>query len=206
MNATRSIPRLRLSHAFLCPRFPRRHFSTPSPSPSPSASDAHSRLHRLNARLPRFLQRYTSPLLRAPVAHVTSFLILHEITAVVPLLTLLAGFHYLEWLPDLMTGEHTTWSEGVRRLGNWMSKRGWVDRGDVDAAAAATAADSVDGGEQAVATNKGARLVLEFAAAYAVTKALLPVRIAASVWTTPWFARVVVSPVSRGFSRVFRRS
>lgn len=87
-----------------------------------------------------------------------------------------------------------------------MSKRGWVDRGDVDAAAAATAADSVDGGEQAVATNKGARLVLEFAAAYAVTKALLPVRIAASVWTTPWFARVVVSPVSRGFSRVFRRS
>ncbi|KAL1991841.1 hypothetical protein VTN49DRAFT_5149 [Thermomyces lanuginosus] len=206
MNTARSIPRLRLSHPFLRRRFPRRQFSTPSPSPPP-AGDAHSRLHRLNARLPRSLQRYTSPLLHAPVAHVTSFLILHEITAVVPLLTLLAGFHYLEWLPDLMTGENTPWSEGVKRLGKWMAKRGWVDRGDVDAAAAATAVEGSAGGEKEVVNaNRGARLVLEFAAAYAVTKALLPVRIAASVWATPWFARVVVSPIGRGFARVFRRS
>jgi hypothetical protein len=38
----------------------------------------------------------------------------------------------------------------------------------------------------------GTRIVVEVAAAYAITKALLPLRLMLSVWATPWFARVVV--------------
>lgn len=41
---------------------------------------------------------------------------------------------------------------------------------------------------------KGVRLLTEFATAWAVTKALLPLRLLVSVWLTPVFARGVVVP------------
>jgi hypothetical protein len=37
--------------------------------------------------------------------------------------------------------------------------------------------------------------------AYAIVKAILPLRIALSLWATPWFARVFVVPVTRVFRR-----
>lgn len=43
----------------------------------------------------------------------------------------------------------------------------------------------------------GTRIVLEVATAYAITKALLPIRIVGSVWATPWFARRVLSVFTR---------
>jgi len=46
--------------------------------------------------------------------------------------------------------------------------------------------------------------LLELAAAYAITKVLLPLRIGFSVWATPWFARTVLMPtmnVVKNFSR-----
>ncbi|KKA19614.1 hypothetical protein T310_6397 [Rasamsonia emersonii CBS 393.64] len=170
----------------------RRVFSTappPPPNGAQSSADARSRLQQLNARLPAFLRRYTTPLLGAPVTHITSFLILHEITAVVPLFALVAGFHYGGWMPDL-TGDGGAFDDGVKRFGRWLKKKGWVEGDDVEAAATA-AATSADGhGRQELAAStekhKGVRLVLEFATAYAITKALLPIRITASVWATPW--------------------
>jgi hypothetical protein len=47
---------------------------------------------------------------------------------------------------------------------------------------------------------------MEGAAAYAVVKALLPVRLAISILLMPWFARVFVIPVTSRLSRLFRRS
>lgn len=49
----------------------------------------------------------------------------------------------------------------------------------------------------------GVRVVVEFATAYAVTKVLLPLRIIASVWATPWFAGRVVVPIVGRFKRLF---
>lgn len=39
---------------------------------------------------------------------------------------------------------------------------------------------------------KGSRILVEVATAYAITKVLLPARIVLSVWGTPWFARAVI--------------
>lgn len=47
------------------------------------------------------------------------------------------------------------------------------------------------------------KIVVEFATAYAITKVLLPVRIAGSLAATPWFARVAVVPFLSVFKRVF---
>ena len=52
----------------------------------------------------------------------------------------------------------------------------------------------------------GVWLVLEFAAAYAITKTLLPVRITASVWATPWFARTILTPTTSAARKLFGKS
>lgn len=178
------------------PRTPRRNLSSPPSQPAPSSSkDSRSRLRRFNDRLPRFLRTYTTPLLGAPVTHITSFLILHEITAVLPLFGLVGAFHYGTWMPDFAsgTGEHNAFDEGAARFGRWLRKKGWVDESDVT-----TVADhEANGLTPREKERAGVRLVLEFATAYAITKALLPVRLAASVWATPWFARTVLAPTTR---------
>lgn len=186
-------------------RKPRRNLSSPPSKPAPSSSkDSQSRLRRFNDRLPRFLRTYTTPLLGAPVTHITSFLILHEITAVLPLFGLVGAFHYGTWMPDLAsgTGENNAFDEGAARFGRWLRKKGWVDESDVT-----TVADhEASGLAPREKERAGVRLVLEFATAYAITKALLPVRLAASVWATPWFARTVLAPTTRLARRLVAKS
>ncbi|KAL5047382.1 hypothetical protein BDW71DRAFT_42468 [Aspergillus fruticulosus] len=171
----------------------RRHLTIPpTPTPHPP-KDAQSRLRRFNDRLPPFLCTYTTPLLGAPATHVTSFLILHEITALVPLFGLVAAFHYGNWLPDFTS--YRGFEDGTRKFTKWLRKKGWVDDSvDVDEVTAGTTTEE-----------KGVRLVLEFATAYAATKALLPLRIVASVWATPWFARTVLDPIGKAARKLFRR-
>jgi len=94
--------------------------STTSPPTPPS-----SRFDRLNARLPRFLQRYTTPLRNAPVSHITAFLILHELTAIIPLFGLAATFHYTHWLPPYIS-EGQLVSQGVEKFGNYFRRKGWL--------------------------------------------------------------------------------
>lgn len=150
-----------------------RHYSTPPPHAS--------RLSRLESRLPRLLQSYLAPLRNAPVSHITAFLLLHELTAIVPLFGLAATFHYANWLPSSLA-ENKYVSEGTEKFGKYLRRKGWISESGEDAD------KSVDG---------GVRIVVELATAYAITKALLPVRLVASVWATPWFARTLVIPVSR---------
>ncbi|KAL1956819.1 hypothetical protein VTO42DRAFT_6769 [Malbranchea cinnamomea] len=181
-----------------------------NPSPSSQSNRVRTRLQSLNSRLPRSLQKYTTPLLGAPLTHITSFLILHEITAIVPLFALVGAFHYGGWLPSFVTADQDgsgrsstrAFDEGVRKFGKWLLKRGWVDEKQ-QLAAINEEAEGITRADQN--PNRGVRLILEFAAAYAVTKALLPVRIAVSVWATPWFARTILVPASGVMRRFFRR-
>jgi hypothetical protein len=186
------------------PQTPRRNLSSP-PQPAPSSSkDSRSRLRRLNDRLPRFLRTYTTPLLGAPVTHITSFFILHEITAVLPLFGLVGAFHYGNWMPDLTSsnGENNAFDEGTARFGRWLRKKGWVDETDVTTVADHEATRLAPRDKE----RAGVRLVLEFATAYAITKALLPVRLAASVWATPWFARTVLAQTTRLARRLLKKN
>jgi len=49
------------------------------------------------------------------------------------------------------------------------------------------------------------RWVIEFATAYAIVKALLPLRIVVSVWGAPWFARWTIIPISNTFVKLFSK-
>ncbi|GAM83939.1 hypothetical protein ANO11243_019290 [Dothideomycetidae sp. 11243] len=200
--------------------------SPPPPPPSSSQSSSPSRIQRLQSRLPRPLRPYLNPLLAAPASHITSFLVLHELTALAPLAGLFALFHYTtnpsvqQWRERLEGSQAFT--EGVRKWGRYLARKGWVSAdsptesvllaesasgegeriGDVGIV---RAEEGRDGDGDGTATATAPRIVVELAAAWAVTKVLLPARIVASVWATPWFARVAVLPITRVFRRLVRR-
>lgn len=98
------------------PRTILRRASTKAPS---------SRVARIESRLPRFLQRYVQPLRNAPVSHITAFLILHELTAIVPLFGLAGVFHYTDWLPPYIS-EGAWVKQGVDKFGRYLRKKGWL--------------------------------------------------------------------------------
>lgn len=100
---------------------------------------------------------------------------------------------------------------GVEKFGNYFRRKGWIEGADTEEAAKMAAGGEArklqtgrisrwwNGGEV------GTRLVVEFATAYAVIKALLPLRLFLSVWGAPWFARWTVLPFSKMVKRLFRK-
>lgn len=122
-----------------------------------------------------------------------------------PLLGLAGLFHYTEWLPKGMV-EGKWLTEGMERFGRYFGRKGWFGFERVDAQGAGREVLKEGEGVQELDGNvngaveevekrwhvgeKGGRILVEVATAYAITKVLLPVRILVSVWATPWFARV----------------
>ncbi|KAB5550972.1 mitochondrial seryl-tRNA synthetase [Coniochaeta sp. 2T2.1] len=186
----------------------------PSPSPSSPQQQPSDRIQKILSRLPPRLQKYTSALRAAPVSHVTAFLILHELTAVVPLFALFGLFHYYADVAPVeawMRGHYGTYvRQGTERFERYFRRKGWFGFSEEDAAGEG---EGVEGGEVGGQVGEGRagegermgedgraveaaqaryKIVVEIALAYAITKALLPLRIAGSVWATPWFAGVLV--------------
>lgn len=192
-------PRRPISSAFFSPR-PRpgaQYKYSSSSSSKPPTPTPQSRADRILSRLPASLQKYTTRLRSAPVSHVVAFLVLHELTAVVPLLALFGLFHYTDFVPlGYMTEHYGSYvRDGVGRFERYFRRKGWFGFGRED--------DGEAGGGQAVVPDEQGdeaimnrwesadgkyRIVVEIALAYSITKVLLPVRIVGSLWATPWFA------------------
>lgn len=126
--------RVPISRGSLNPKFNLRRFirdsrrrlsSTPPHGPDPSFKKVHARFAQISARLPKFLQRYTNPLINAPLTHVISFLVMHEITAVVPLFVLFTTFHYTAWMPGFVS-QGKWFNDGMQKFGNYFRKKGWL--------------------------------------------------------------------------------
>ncbi|KAK0626406.1 hypothetical protein B0T14DRAFT_390630, partial [Immersiella caudata] len=162
-----------------------------------------TRAQRILSRLPPSLQKYTSRLRNAPLSHVVAFLILHEITAVVPLFALFGIFHYTELIPvGYVLKRYGGWvAEGAGRGEKYFRRKGWFgftneDTGEGDVSGGKAREEEGEGRENEVLRKwQGGdgryRVVVEVALAYALTKAILPLRIVGSLWATPWFAGVL---------------
>ncbi|KAL7270303.1 hypothetical protein RUND412_006989 [Rhizina undulata] len=171
------MPVARLLHRLPLRSLRHRLFSTSLPPPPPPQQQNVSKLEQIASKLPKRLRPYANRFIDRPISHVTSFLLLHEITAIVPLGGLFWLFHYTHWTPPGLPGEWI--ASGVEKFGNYARKKGW-ERFNGD---------------------KGARILFEIATAYAVVKATLPLRIGLSLWATPWFARMFVVPIVNLFNR-----
>ncbi|OAA80534.1 putative protein family FLILHELTA [Akanthomyces lecanii RCEF 1005] len=160
---------------------------------------ASSKIDRITSKLPRRLQKYTQGLRNAPVSHVVSFLILHELTAIAPLVALFALFHYTTYVPLTYVTEHfgSYVEAGVSRFEKYFRRKGWFgfEKG-VTGEDGKPVQESL--GQQQDAVSKWQtgdpkyKILVEVSLAYAITKALIPLRIVCSVWATPWFAGVLV--------------
>ncbi|KAF2841222.1 hypothetical protein M501DRAFT_1014030 [Patellaria atrata CBS 101060] len=190
-----SILRSQLRILQRAPRFTRQRYVSTKVGGENHVPKSQSRIERLNARLPRFLRHLITPLLTAPVSHITAFLILHEITAIVPLFGFAAAFHYFDWLPPYLS-EGAWATKGVTMFGNYLRRKGWIDQEEGRKSWKERGWNIGEG---------GTRVVVELATAYAVTKALLPLRLMVSVWGTPWFARISVIPLSQKVKKIFSK-
>ncbi|WYZ38430.1 hypothetical protein EsH8_III_000344 [Colletotrichum jinshuiense] len=105
--------------------------TTPLRNSSNSTSSAAERI--LN-RVPTRFQKYTTGLRKAPLSHVVAFLILHEVTAIVPLLGLFGLFHYTNFLPlEYVTGHWAGYvRDGVGMAERYFSRKGWFGFGAAD--------------------------------------------------------------------------
>ncbi|WFD35244.1 serine--tRNA ligase [Malassezia cuniculi] len=119
-----------------------------------------------------------------PGSLVASFLILHELTAIVPLVILAASFATL--------GLGATVIDYVERVANDIAPEMLGGR----------VAHAKVVGERLAWRFGGVSVLADIAAAYMITKLLAPVRIAFSLALAPRFARAAITPVIRGVRRI----
>ncbi|KXH64074.1 hypothetical protein CSAL01_01321 [Colletotrichum salicis] len=174
--------------------------------PSSSSATSSRAADRILDRVPLRFQKYTTGLRKAPLSHVVAFLILHEITAVVPLLGVFGFFHYTNFLPlEYVTGHWAGYvRDGVGMAERYFSRKGWFGFEAQDRGTMTRQLEGLGEGEAREMETESTqdvlerwqkdgkyKVVVEVAMAWAITKALLPARILVSVWGTPWFAGVM---------------
>ncbi|GAP92714.1 putative mitochondrial seryl-tRNA synthetase protein [Rosellinia necatrix] len=134
----------------LGPRPARRFQSTgpgPGPGPEPAPTQAR-RISRVLAGASRFLPRRLRDSLgglrSAPLSHVGAFLVLHEVTAVLPIFGLAWAFHALDWTPAAwVLGPWAAWAEdGLRRWLPYFRRKGWLGLGSEEDAGGEEALES----------------------------------------------------------------
>jgi len=94
----------------------------------PTDDEPHISIHsqaNIPPAVPRFLSKYTTAVRHAPITHITSFLLLHELTAILPIFALAGFFHYSRWMPPFI-GEGRWVSDGVEKFGNYFRRKGWL--------------------------------------------------------------------------------
>lgn len=137
--------------------------------------------HPILSKVPRFLRPWTTQFIHAPVSHVTAFLILHELTAIVPLVAIWYLLHQYHDLLMVSTLDLPTWAieKGTKVIDLAMTSFDWGN----------------------YSLNEKIKTITEGAYAYVIVKALFPVRLAFSLLGMPWFAKWFVLPFTRMFSR-----
>ncbi|KAI1310165.1 hypothetical protein F5Y03DRAFT_347148 [Xylaria venustula] len=112
-----------------------------SPSPSPSPSEAQQKTHRVSRILtsasrflPKRLRSSLQNLRSAPLSHVGAFLVLHEITAILPIFGLTYAFYALDWVPtSWVLGPFAAWAEdGLKKYVPYFRKKHWFGLGSED--------------------------------------------------------------------------
>ncbi|KAI9323563.1 hypothetical protein BX666DRAFT_1846928 [Dichotomocladium elegans] len=137
----------------------RRHVTTQQQKP---AEGAHQQTLR-------GWRKYAHQFRDKPASYMTTFAILHEVTAIVPLPIVYYALEYsgmhIPLLPD------TAVAEGNRIMSKVRTRYGYEP------------------------LDPNSRTMVNLATAYAVVKVLMPLRVAASVALTPFFAERFIGPV-----------
>lgn len=132
--------------------------------------------HPILKRVPKFLRNYTAKFVNAPFSHLIAFIVLHEITAIVPLIGI---WYYLHQHPGFIPLDLPQWAltKGAKVIDSAMGQFDWSFN-----------------------TSDKLAVIMEGAYAFTIVKLFLPVRVIISLWGMPWFAKWFVLPITNLFS------
>lgn len=137
--------------------------------------------HKILKRIPKFLRPYTTQFIYAPVSHVTAFLILHELTAIVPLIGVWYALHQYHDVFMSSTLDLPTWAleKGTKVIDEVLKEWDFANYSLTDKM----------------------KFISEGAYAYVIVKAMFPLRLAVSLLGMPFFAKWFVLPFTRLFGK-----
>ncbi|RCK55131.1 hypothetical protein Cantr_04019 [Candida viswanathii] len=151
----------------------------PTRQPTTATSKDQQQLdnHPILKRVPKFLRSYASKFINAPISHLISFLVLHELTAIIPLVSLWYFFHTH---PNYVPMEIPGWAleQGAKVIDYVITK---VTNWEVN-------------------SKDKMQMIIEGAYAFSIVKFLVPVRVVLSLYLMPWFAKWFVVPILNIFS------
>ncbi|KAL2891101.1 hypothetical protein HOO65_010459 [Ceratocystis lukuohia] len=170
--------------------------STPAAASTTTASTAST-----STPVPRWKRiPFVASMSSRPVTSTISFLVLHELTAVVPLVGITACLQYTDPVPLDSLNKYLldAFSQGLDKFGKYFAKKRWFGF-ELDAEGKVVGGltwESSGEGDRATAglseeAKARYKLLSNVALAYALTKLLLPVRIYVSALATPWFANIM---------------
>ncbi|KAL1886919.1 hypothetical protein Cpir12675_006858 [Ceratocystis pirilliformis] len=167
--------------------------STPTAASTTTASTAST-----STPVPRWKRiPFVASMSSQPVTSTISFLVLHELTAVVPLVGITACLQYTDPVPLDSLNKYLldAFSQGLDKFGQYFAKKRWFGF-ELDAEGKVVGGLTWEEGDRAadgLSEEAKARykLLSNVALAYALTKLLLPVRIYVSALATPWFANIM---------------
>ncbi|KAI3403631.2 hypothetical protein KGF56_003558 [Candida oxycetoniae] len=131
--------------------------------------------HPILKRVPKFLHNYASQFINAPFSNLVAFIILHELTAIIPLFGI---WYYLHNHPGLIPLDLPQWAltKGAKVLDSLLDQFNWnINSSDKIA------------------------LLMEGAYSFTIVKLLLPVRVIISLSGMPLFAKLFVLPITNLF-------
>ncbi|KAJ3195929.1 Talin-1 [Irineochytrium annulatum] len=136
-----------------------------------------------------YVKQQIAELRAHPGSSLTAFMLLHELTALVPI-------PVFYWIITTTGVQVPIPEEAVRDAGNRMAKmlkkfglKGLEPLEPTQEAGAGAMSASEDGANSTAV--QSARFLMDLGTSYAIVKALMPARVAVSLLLTPWFSRVV---------------
>ncbi|PHH60427.1 hypothetical protein CDD81_1671 [Ophiocordyceps australis] len=159
-----------------------------------TVSTARERIERLAAKMPESVKRYTAKMRQYPGSYITAFLILHEVTAVVPLVLLVLLFHYTTIMPMeyLMDKTQKRLKESMASFERYFRRKEYFGFKANEDASSNEDESQQEAMERWRQGDPMYRILVETALAWAITKLLLPVRAIVTIEATPWFAGVLI--------------
>lgn len=106
------------------------------------------------------MKDYAEKVRQAPTTHIAAFLVLHEISAIVPLAAIWGGLYYLDYVPMVPESALEQSSAFIRKLSDRYS---WLPE-------------------------SSPKFIAQGVVAYAVVKMLVPLRLFLSFAAAPWLA------------------
>ncbi|KAI5957538.1 hypothetical protein KGF57_003232 [Candida theae] len=154
---------------------PLKSSSSQSPLPAEGPTEHDFKTHPILKRVPKFLRNYTAKFVNAPFSHLVAFIVLHELTAVIPLIGI---WYYLHQHPGFIPLDLPQWAltKGAKVIDSAMGQFDWSFN-----------------------TSDKLSVIMEGAYAFTIVKLFLPVRVVISLWGMPWFAKWFVLPITNLF-------